>query len=272
MNDVRVKLRVLIVDDESLGRDNVRIALQSDPDVEILGECECGAEAIEKIQALDPDLVFLDIQLPGGDAFAVIEQVGADNMPLTVFVTAFDSHAVQAFEVHALDYVLKPFDEVRLRDAVERARRQVESRDARALAQRLTALVAELRPGVPDDSISAARPPNSGTPYVTRLAVKDDERIYLIRTTDVDWFEADGNYVRVHVRDKCYRLRITVRELMAQLDPVRFRRIHRASVVNVDRIREVQPWFGGDYLAILNENTQLRVSRTYASSLLQPLQ
>jgi two-component system LytT family response regulator len=252
----RHPLRVLVVDDEPLARDSVRLALAADPDVLVVGECDDGDSAVDAIAALAPDLVFLDVQMPGLDGFQVIERVGAARMPLVVFVTAYDRHALKAFEVHALDYLLKPFDDARLREALARARR-----DGAGLAERLTALVERM-----------AREGAARGAYVTRFVVRRGDRATPVRAEDVDWIEADGNYVVLHVRGAAHRLRTSLGALAAQLDPRRFARIHKSTVVNLDRVRELQPWFGGDYVAILVDGRQLRVSRSFAASVLRPLQ
>ncbi|HEU4456924.1 MAG TPA: LytTR family DNA-binding domain-containing protein [Longimicrobium sp.] len=255
-------LRALIVDDEPLARDCVRLALQKQPNITVVGECADGEQAVDEILARRPDLVFLDVQMPGLDGFGVVEQVGVERMPAVVFVTAFDEHALRAFEVHAADYVLKPFDDARFADAVRHAARQLRG-GGDELRQRLDALLTEVRGG------SAA--PGGAARHVTRLMVQVKDRIRFVRTDEVDWLEAAGNYVRVHAGAQAHLIRATLAGLCEQLDPARFVRIHRSTVVNVDRIREVQPWFGGDYIAILEDGRQLRVSRSFRDALLRPL-
>jgi two-component system LytT family response regulator len=261
-------MRVVIVDDEPLGRDCVRLALAGEPDVTIAAECQTGEEAIRAIEAHRPDLVFLDIQMPGMDGFAVIEQLGPERMPLIVFVTAHDMHALRAFGVHAFDYLLKPFDDGRFRAAVARARAQLDTVAAGDFGRRLRTLLAEVRGVAPlqgDDEAGAAS-------RAVRFAVRQDERLFFVRAADVDYFEAAGNYVRLHVKDRAYDIRATLRSLVTQLDPARFVRVHKSAIVNLDRIREVQPWFGGDYVAILQTGARVRVSRTYARALLRTIQ
>jgi len=248
-------LRVVIVDDEPLARDSVRLALAHDEDVTVVAECEDGDAAAEAIDALRPDVVFLDVQMPGRDGFGVIEAVGPGRMPAVIFVTAYDAHALRAFEVHALDYLLKPFDDARIREALDRARR------AGALEERLTALVEQM-----------TRRGAEGGHYVTRFVVRHGDRASLVRAADVEWIEADGNYVVLHVRGGAHRLRASLRALAEQLDPRQFARIHKSTIVNLDRVRELQPWFGGDYVAILVDGRQLRVSRSFAAGVLRPMQ
>ena len=265
-------IRALIVDDERLGRDAIRLALESEEDFRVVGECGSCREAVEMIRSLEPDVVFLDVQMSGGDGFDVIDRVGPDNMPVVIFVTAFDEHALRAFDVHAMDYVLKPVDRERFSRAVTRAREQIKAMDALDRQPGLADVVSEVRHS--RESQSATASPGMPLPgrYLSRIAVRVDERVVFVRTIDIDWFGGSGNYVTIHVAKQEYRLRFNLRDLIAQLDPVRFRRIHRSTIVNVDRIREVQPWFGGDYIVILHDGQQLRASRTFASDLLKPLQ
>jgi two-component system LytT family response regulator len=264
-------LRAVVVDDEALGRDCVRIALERRGDVAVVAECDEGPAAVAAIEALRPDVVLLDVQMPGMDGFAVVERVGAARMPPVVFVTGHDEHAVRAFQVHALDFVLKPFDDARLARAMDRVRAQLQLRRDGELGRRLSALLAEVR--APDAAVAApdrALPAAPGE-RLTRLVVREDGHIRFVPVRDVDWLEGDGNYVRVHAGGRVHRLRAGVGGLAARLDPARFARIHRSTIVNVERIREVQPWFGGDYVAILDDGTRLRVSRTFAQDLLRPL-
>jgi len=249
------RIRALIVDDEPLARDCVRIALRDEPLVEVVGECGDGATAVEAIGELRPDVVFLDVQMPEVGGFEVVEEVGAARMPLVVFVTAFDRYAVRAFEAHALDYVLKPFENARLLEALRRARRRLAERRAGDLARRLAALL---------DGRPAREDP------VRQFAVRENDRIHFLPAAQVDWIEADGNYVVLHAGPKRHRLRLTLGSLARRMDPARFVQVHRSAIVNLDKVREVQAWFGGDYIAILTTGEQLRVSRTHAPLLLNP--
>ena len=264
-DDIAPPLRVLIVDDEPLARDCVRLALRDAPDIEVLDDCRDGTEAVRAIRRVHPDVVFLDVQMPGADGFAVIEQIGADRMPAVVFVTAFDTHAIRAFEVHALDYVLKPFENERLLEALERARERFRSRQDGELARRLAALVSGWSGDTP--------PPSShGTPrFVERFTVRHDDRIRFVDADDIEWIEAEGNYAVLHTAAEAHRIRLTLQTIEHQLDPRRFARIHRSTIVNLACVREIQPWFGGDYIAILHGGRKLRVSRTRAGPLLQPM-
>jgi two-component system LytT family response regulator len=268
MNEREI-LRVLIVDDEPLARDNLRIALDAVGDMKVVAECADGASAIDAINALDPDLVLLDVQMPGIDGFGVIDGVGVSNMPTVVFVTAFDAHALRAFQVHAFDYVLKPFDDARLREVIQRVRDHHQDRRDGKRARQLAALLSSWN----DRDATAGRPVSSGASersYVTRLTVRSDDRIRYIVCADVDYFQADGNYIAVHTRGEAHRIRLAIGALVDDLDPKQFVRIHRSTIVNLDRVREVQPWFGGDYIAIMANGEKLRVSRARASALLKP--
>ena len=253
-------LRTLVVDDEPLARERMRTGLARIADVVVIGECADGIEAVAAIRDQRPELVLLDIQMPGLDGFGVVEEIGVERMPAVVFVTAYDRYALQAFEVHALDYVLKPFDPARFEAAVRHAIEQVRMRRVDQVGQRLAALLRELPPGLE---------PASG-PYATRILVRQGEGFGFVETVRVDWLEAAGNYVRVHAEGRSWLIRATLATVMTSLDPARFVRIHRSTIVNVDRVREVQPWVGGDYVAILSDGRQLRVSRTHREELLRP--
>jgi two-component system, LytTR family, response regulator len=255
--NVRARMRVLIVDDEPLARDCVRDVLSRESDVEIIGECEDGERAIAAIRRLDPDLVFLDVQMPGTDGFGVVASIGVENMPATVFVTAYDEHALRAFEVHALDYVLKPFDDARFRDALVHARRRLHTEREGELARRINGLLQHLGRGA-----------MSSDEYLDRIMVRERERIRFVPTEDVDWLESEGNYVRLHTAAGKHLIRASLSGMLERLDPRRFVRIHRSTIVNVERIKEMQPWVGGDYIVLLNDGSKLRVSRSYRHELL----
>jgi len=249
-------LRALIVDDEPLARERVASLLAAEPDVEVVGECGDGLEAADAIRRLGPDLVFLDIQMPGADGFQVIEDVGPDRMPLVIFVTAYDQHALRAFKVRALDYLLKPFDRERFQEALARARGQIEGRESGEFGRRLLALVQDMRPA---------------PPKADRLVVKSAGKIFFLRTDEIDWIEASGNYVRVHVGNESHLLRETMASLEAKLDADTFFRIHRSRIVNMERIKEMQPWFNGEYVVILTSGVRLTLSRGYREKLQERL-
>jgi two-component system, LytTR family, response regulator len=257
-------LTVAIVDDEPLARDCIRLALADDPSVNIVAECADGPSAIDAIIEHRPDVVFLDVQMPGIDGFGVLEAVEAQHLPAIIFVTAYDQHALRAFDVHAVDYLVKPFEDARLREALERARR---ARSLGEMEARVRALLRDLR--------SVDEPPAADQPagqYATRFVVRGDDRAVIVRARDVDWIEASGNYVVLHTKIGEHRMRMSLRALAEQLDPKQFFRIHKSTIVNLDSVREIQPWFGGDYIAILNTGHKLRVSRTHAHRFLKPVQ
>ncbi|HEU4881666.1 MAG TPA: response regulator [Longimicrobium sp.] len=263
-------LRTLIVDDEPLARDGIRMHLSREPDVEIVGEAADGVQAVEAIQALRPDLVFLDVQMPEVDGLEVVERIGPARMPAVIFATAYHQHAVRAFELHAVDYLLKPVTEERIRNAMTRARLRLATRGEEELTTRLEALLEDLRAlharaGEPGEAASAPRK------YAAWISVAGRTSTQLVRVEDVDWFEAEGNYVRLHVGKVTHLIRSTLRAMGDQLDPATFIRIHRSTIVNVNRIREIQPWFGGDYIALLQDGRQLRVSRSHREQLLRPV-
>jgi len=258
------RARVVIVDDEPPARARMRTALARMAEVEVVAECGDGVEAVAVIGERRPDVVLLDVQMPGLDGFGVVDRLDPAALPVVVFVTAYDQFALRAFEVHALDYVLKPFDRRRLLDAVERAVAQVRMRRVGEATARLSALLAEL------PSHRPAGGPAAG-PYAARILVPEGEGVGFVECDRVDWFEAAGNYVRLHVGTRTHLIRNTLSGLAAALDPARFVRIHRSTVVNLDRVREIQPWVGGDHLAILKDGRQLRVSRHYRTDLLKPL-
>jgi two-component system LytT family response regulator len=250
------KIRTLVVDDEPLARERVMSLLQQENDVEIVGECADGAQAVSAIQDRSPDLVFLDVQMPGCDGFEVIRNVGADRMPNVIFVTAYDEYALQAFEVHALDYLLKPFGKDRFQQTLRHAREALERRRAGDLGRRLLALVHDIKPE---------------PQRVERLVVKSGGRVFFLRTDEIDWIEAAGNYVRLHLGTESHLFRETMNRMESRLDTRRFARIHRSRIVNTERIKELQPWFNGDYVVILRDGTRLTLSRGYREKLQQRL-
>lgn len=247
-----MKIRTLLVDDEALARERLRNLLAAEPDVEIIGECAEGAEAVEAIERDTPDLVFLDVQMPELDGFGVLAAAKPARPPVVIFTTAFSQHALRAFEVHALDYLLKPFGRERLQVALHRARERLRLAQTGALNEKLNALLAEMRPAAQK---------------VDRLVVKTGGRVMLIRTADVDWIEAADNYVNLHVGAEAHMLRETMAALEARLDPRHFLRISRSTIVNLDRIKELQPMFHGDYTVILRNGTRLSLSRNYRDKL-----
>jgi two-component system LytT family response regulator len=246
------KIKVLVADDEPLARERLAGLLSQEADIEVVGQARDGEEAVTAIHDDSPDLVFLDVQMPQMSGFDVIEAVGSDRMPLVVFVTAYDQHALKAFQVRALDYLLKPFDRERFKDALGRARKQLERDENGDLGRRLLALVKDLR---------------SDQPKSDRLVVKSGGRLFFLRTDEIDWVEAAGNYVRLHVGPGSHLLRETMNAIEGRLDPEKFFRIHRSRIVNMERIQELQPWLNGEYAVLLRTGTRLTLSRGYREKL-----
>lgn len=239
-------LRALVVDDEMLARKALLRLLKNEPGISVVGQCSDGESAVETIRRLKPDLVFLDVQMPEMDGFRVVETVGVEHMPMTVFVTAYDRYALNAFDVNAVDYLLKPFAPDRLGRALERVRSRALRRHDKEAVQRLFSLLEHTR---------------SQTDYVQRLTVSVHGRISFVPVADIDWIGAEGNYVRLHVARRSYDVRETMQALAEKLDPHNFVRIHRSTIVNVHRIREIQPWFQGGHIVILQSGEELRMSR-----------
>lgn len=244
-----MKYSVLVVDDEKHARTRILKYLNQDSEITIAGECANGKEAIKFIKAHSPQIVFLDIQMPGIDGLGVVEAIGTDNMPAVIFVTAYDQYAVNAFKVNALDYVLKPVAEERLSEALKRAKDNLQKNDLGSLNTRLMALLNQM---------------NSDTGgYLDRLTIKSSDHIYFVKIDEIDWIEADDNYVRIHTSDKAHLLRETMKNLEKTLDPSVFLRIHRSTIVNMDRIKEIQQWFNNEYVVILKSGKELPMSRGY---------
>jgi two-component system, LytTR family, response regulator len=237
-------ITTLIVDDERLAREGIRIALKPEADVKIVGEAADGPSALKAIVKLAPDLAFLDIRMPGLSGFEVLDRVtqSGARLPIIVFVTAFDQYAVRAFETHALDYLLKPVEPKRVLAAVQRARAEL------------------AREGLGDTPVK--------TDYLERVAVRERDRFVLIKMHEVDWIESAANYLQLHARSRSYMLRMTIGELEERLDTQRFVRIHRSTIVNIDRLVEVRPSHHGDFNVILNDGTILRMSRGFRDNLL----
>ena len=246
-------LRVVVVDDEPLARTGMRDLLARDPELEVVAQCADGREAVRAIGALRPDLVLLDVQMPEMDGFEVLREIGAERMPLVVFVTAYDRFALRAFDVAAVDYLLKPFDDDRFQRAIQRAKHAVRNAEVGELGRRLAGLLER----------GGAEPPREPpAAYASRLMVKNTGRTVFVRVDDVDWIEADDYYAKLHVGEKTHLLRESMGSLEARLDPLRFFRVHRSAIVNLDRVREVQFLFRGEHVVILHDGTRLKLTRT----------
>jgi len=245
-------IRTLIVDDEPLARERIRALLSRESDIDVIGECREGREAVEVIRRDKPALLFLDVQIPELDGFEVVKSLGNGELPVTVFVTAYDQYALQAFEVHAVDYLLKPFDEERFKKALDRARKAIQARDGSGFSERLLALLQDLKA------------PHG---FLERFVVKNAGRLFFLRADEIDWIESSGNYACLHVGHESHLLRETMSGLEARLDPARFVRIHRTAIVRIDQIKELHPLFHGEYEVVLREGTRLTLSRGYRDRL-----
>jgi len=250
-----MSIRVLLSDDEALARERLRSLLEEEPDLEIVAECGDGKTAIATIQRERPDLVFLDIQMPEVDGFGVVYEL-RDAMPLTIFVTAYDRYAMKAFEVHALDYLLKPVGKERLQEAVARARRQLQHPPDGTFQRRVLEMLADME----------AR---QQTPE--RIIIKSDGEIVCLKPNEIDWAESAGNYVCLHVGGATHILRETITALESRLGPRQFMRVHRSTLVNVDRIKTLKPSLYGDYSILLRDGTKLTLSRGFRESVLKRL-
>jgi len=245
-------MRILIVDDEPPARRRIRALLKSVPDAEIVGECANGRDAIGAIRDQRPDLVFLDIQMPELDGFGVVDACRTAAAPLFVFVTAYDAHAIRAFDVHALDYLLKPFDKSRFQDTLQRARDQLGRGEAAQTGQQLLALLNDLR-GVRQTE--------------DRIAIKETGRTVFLPVRQIDWIESSGNYVTIHAGNSTHMLRESMKAMESRLNPREFRRIHRNFIVNLSRVAELHPWSADEHVLLLRNGAKLPVSRRYRRNL-----
>lgn len=248
------EIKVLIVDDELLGRKRIRASLREQTDIKIVGESVNGREAVEAIQNLKPDLVFLDVQMPEIDGFRVVEIIGAENMPAVIFVTAYDKYAIPAFEINAVDYLLKPFDEERFEKALARAKREIKRQEPTTkITENLRELLKEVK---------------SEPKYLKRIAVKSAGGTIFVLTEEIDWISASGHYLELHIGNETLLIREKLSVIETKLDPQNFMRIHRSTIVNLDRIKSLHPMFNGDQLVILKNGRELNLSRNYYDKLM----
>ncbi|WP_223788756.1 LytR/AlgR family response regulator transcription factor [Marinicella meishanensis] len=263
-------IRTMIVDDELLARRGLSLRLDHYADIELVAECANGREALAKIAELSPDLVFLDIQMPGINGFDVVEQMQSDDMPLVVFVTAFDKYAVEAFEVHAVDYVLKPIEDCRLETAINRVRQQMQQSDVNNQKQRLMDLITNITGKDPAqiDQLLQNGHDLSGQ-YPEKLSIKDSGRTTLIPVKDITWIEAAGDYMCIHSNNpkQVNVLRSTMKELESKLNPALFQRVHRSTMVNIDCIQKICSHINGEYFLILDDESKIKMSRSYRSKI-----
>ena len=250
------KIRVLIADDEALARKFIRRMLKQDPDVESVAECSNGADAVATIRKEKPDLVFLDVQMPEMDGFAVLDAVRLDHLPEIVFTTAYESYAIRAFELHALDYLLKPFDQVRFKAALKYAKERFRSQHEEDKRLQVGTLLESIR---------------AQQEYLDRIIIRADGRITFLHTREIDWIEADDKYLHLHTGKGARMVRQTLAAIESQLDPKKFLRVHRSAMVNMDRIKELQPLFNGEHSLILDDGTRLTLSRKYKEKLFELL-
>ena len=241
------RIRALIVDDEPLARDRIREMLKEHPEIEVIGEARNGREAIDFVVSHNPDLVFLDVQMPDLDGFDVVKNLNVEQLPVIIFVTAYDQHALRAFDAHAVDYLTKPFDRKRFAEAVNQAKVFLKGTKEPDTA-RIVRLLQEIR---------------AGATYLERFAIKNGEKVFFVRAADVDAIEAQGNYVRLSLANSSHLLRDTLNNIESQINPRMFVRIHRRTIVNIDRVKEVQTWARGEYRVVLFTGAHYTLSRGY---------
>lgn len=256
------KFSAIIVDDEHYAREIIKLLLVDEPDFDIVGECSNGAEAIKVINNLHPDLVFLDIQMPEIDGFEVIKNIDSDYTPHFIFVTAFDEYALRAFDVNAIDYLLKPYDDDRFRDALIKAKRHMEQYDFNKMNDKLSSLLTQIELKEND---------HINNQSISKIPVKNGSRIYFVNVDSVDWIEAADQYVKLHTGEKYHLIRESMNRLEEKLSTKSFFRIHRSTIINIDRVKELQPYSKGDYIVILINGTTLRMSRNRKDKLQQML-
>ena len=242
------KIRTVVVDDEPLARKRLDKLLQEDEEIEVLKFCANGQEAINAIENENPDLLFLDIQMPEINGFEVLQNIEQDKVPLVIFVTAYDEYAIKAFDVHALDYIMKPFKRERFHESLKRAKNTIKRDDKAEISGKIEHLLDYL-----DDS---------GGP-LSRILVKSSGRYFFLKAADIDWIESSGNYVRIHSGGKNYLIRETMKNMEKKLDSDTFFRIHRSTIINVEKVKELEQWFHGDYQVIMYNDHKLTMSRNY---------
>jgi two-component system LytT family response regulator len=266
LTGVAPRIRTIIVDDEPAARRGVRLLLERDGAIEVVGEAASGPEAAELIRRVKPDLAFLDVQMPGADGFEVLRQLDPATVPAVVFVTAYDEHALRAFEVNAIDYLLKPYDDARFASALQRAKDAIRRSQADLMNVRLTQLLEYLQ------QMGGALAPADEERPGERIQQKSSGEIFFLKADEIDWIEAEGDYMKFHVSGRTHLMRETMARLEARLDARRFIRIHRSTIVNLDRVRKLSPAFAGEYAVVLHDGTKLKLSRGYHERLAALLQ
>jgi two-component system, LytTR family, response regulator len=246
-------VRAMIVDDEPLGREIVNAMLQAEHQIEVIAECENGQQAITAINSLRPDLLFLDVQMPGIDGFGVVKEINKEKLPYIIFVTAYDQYAVKAFEINALDYLLKPIDPDRFANSIERALKMIREKQESAISRRILSLLNNQRDQQPE--------------YLERIAIKKEGKILFVRVNEIEWIVAEGNYVSLHLTKKSHMLRTPISVLETKLNPNRFQRINRSTIVNIDFIKELVPMMRGEHQVIMQDGTDLKLSVKFRDNL-----
>jgi two-component system LytT family response regulator len=259
------RIRTLLVDDEALSRQGLRIRLKAAPDFEIIAEAVNGRTALEAIREHRPDVVFLDIEMPGMSGIDLVSRLPTESLPMIVFVTAFDRYAIQAFEARAIDYLLKPVDEERFADALEHIREQLHQRQAASQRDRMVQLMADLRGSGdwPDDEIDAMPDSGPAASGGAVLSIRQGREVVRIPERDVEWIDAAGDYMCVHATGETFILRGTMKNLEDRLEPVRFQRVHRSTIVNLERVTRLRPHSNGEYFLVLDGGHEIKLSRTY---------
>jgi two-component system LytT family response regulator len=259
------RIRTLLVDDEALSRQGLRIRLKAAPDFEIIAEAVNGRTALEAIREHRPDVVFLDIEMPGMSGIDLVSRLPTESLPMIVFVTAFDRYAIQAFEARAIDYLLKPVDEERFADALEHIREQLHQRQAASQRDRMVQLMADLRGSGdwPDDEIDAMPDSGPAASGGAVLSIRQGREVVRIPERDVEWIDAAGDYMCVHAAGETFILRGTMKNLEDRLEPVRFQRVHRSTIVNLERVTRLRPHSNGEYFLVLDGGHEIKLSRTY---------
>lgn len=250
--------KTIIIDDEVLARKRLNSLLATQPDFELIEECANGVEALEAINSLQPDLIFLDIQMPDLDGFGVVRQLSPDNLPLIIFVTAYDQYALKAFEVHAVDYLLKPFDDDRFHAALDHVRAQLNRPVESTVNQKIFAMLAEIQSG---------NQKNTSGHYLKRIAVKSAGTIHFVRSEEIEWIEAAGIYIKLHCGKRTHLMRQTMQQIESQLNPAHFLRIHRSTIINIDAVKSLHPHDHGEYIVRLVNGAELKLSRNYRDRL-----
>ncbi len=261
------KISILIIDDEALARKRIRRLIESEDDISIIGECFSGSDAVECIQEKSPDLIFLDVQMPELNGFEVLEKLNPDSLPIIIFVTAYDNYALKAFDVHAIDYLLKPFDDERFYLALQRARDQITSTKNDTIKQKLLNLLGDLKGSLTQSGNSDVTTLNQNHAYLDRICVKSAGSIYFVKTDEIERIKAAGKYLELKVKNQEHLIRQTMNQVESKLDPNQFLRIHRSTIINIDHIKKLQHWHKAQYAVILRNGEQLISSNSYRKNL-----